>query len=552
MTGKNLLKVLLIVSTFIGAMLLGRQTKTETSDPPDIKLSTRENQSSIARENTDTFITQPNSKDCLCKAIEMALTLPSSEIESWITHSKFPFREGFAHSLFNQILSERWSREDPAAFLNWVKKNDGENFIPQLHLLFTNHPELLSQTLIVSQDSKERAHLLSLVAATNPDLALTELAKILPLPNDLSFMMQETLVKLYKTHPDQLDLLLENSPAGSNNPLLVASFIDKLSRDFDAGLDELFTRADGFEVLFPSSNHTTRFESDQFAARLSDFPKSWLNKLAGDPVRLFESLESPSKLIDLDWNSLGFSPANAQKMRLGLLNSLVGTEPEIALTALNGLDLTPEEKARFLQVGAFRNQSPEALSALSQYLESPEDRAHFLQEIETRNQSEVLTPERLVSDSNLGGEVLFGSLFRNWDDSQKDQFISAFQNSDPANRTRLASLMIDIPDLPLALEGQYIGQLLSDSRGHDLPGWGSDNYQNGALNASLHALKLLSVDTEQSTAWVEVLPDNPARIQVKQNLALNWRNLDPDGAQTWISSQPVTERQAIEEFLKER
>jgi hypothetical protein len=66
---------------------------------------------------------------------------------------------------------------------------------------------------------------------------------------------------------------------------------------------------------------------------------------------------------------------------------------------------------------------------------------------------------------------------------------------------------------------------------------------------SKHALDLMEQDAAAASAWINQLPEGKLRLQTKKNLALNWRNYDPEGAQQWLSFQPVADRSAIEAFL---
>jgi len=158
-------KALLFSLTFSAAAFLGwkidRLSTSAEDGPYDHSLSSRINPSTVSDEGKDLLIDQRSEKDRLRDAIELAHSLPSSELGAWITQERFTARNGHSLALFQQIALDRWSRSDPASFLDWVRINGGDSLGPQLAVLFKNHPEVLSEALASHQNHRERARLLS-------------------------------------------------------------------------------------------------------------------------------------------------------------------------------------------------------------------------------------------------------------------------------------------------------------------------------------------------------------------------------------------------------
>jgi len=548
---KSLLLHGLVFGLFASIGWLVIKISNEHSSPSDAR-STSDSRTRKISDTMSGLRSQRSESDRLRSTVALALSIPSSELNDWLTRGKFSLREGYSFHLFQQIILDRLSREDPAAFLTWIREHGGENFHNQLSALCENHPELIQLAFSNARDMIEKGRLLHLVTHADPDQALAQLKKLIPLKKN-SIYLQFGLNALAKKRPNELEALLEESDASQNYDLVAAVYEHKLAQNFDQAFDELCALPNGFSALFPSNHNRKLFEPEQLLARLSDFPPGWRQKMARNPYTIGRILATYPAALEIDWETYGFSQKGALNIRYSLFRNQASRNPVGVFRQLQHHPFQTEEKSYIFNSFLNSDPSPETLAELSQVLSDPEDQALFQERIEARKNpiAPPATPDEILTSLEQNKLVNLSQHLNRLKPEQREELTSRFPTLDDSRKTQLATLVANEHNkVPLALQKQAIEHLLHHPDSHQLSGWTGEDNSKAIEKTSRHALDLMTTDSANASRWLDSLPDSSTRLQSKINLAGNWKSLDPGAAQTWIDSQAAEEKAAIIEGLR--
>ena len=540
--------LILLISAAVGWLVTGN---SQPASDYSHRSSPGPSRSRSSSDPIDHLRSQPSESDRLRSTLALALSIPSSELNDWLTRGKFSLREGYSFHLFQQIILDRLSREDPAAFLAWIREHGGGNFHNQLSALCENHPELIQLAFSNARDMNEKGRLLHLVTHADPNQALAQLKKIIPLKKN-SIYLQFALNALAKKRPNELEALLDESDSYQNYHLVAAVYEYKLAQDFDQAFEELCALPNGFYALFPSHHNRKLFEPEQLLARLSDIPKNWLNEFARNPYVLVKALGTYTPALEIEWERYGFSQEQVHNIRYALFRKQASQNPVEVFQQLHQHEFADISKFYIFNSALTSDPSPETLAELTQILSNPEDQALFQKRIEDRQKpiDPPATPDEILTSLERNKLVNLSQHLNRLKPEQREDLASRFPTLDVSQKNQLATLVANEHNkVPLDLQQQAIEHLLhSDS--HQLSGWTNEDNSKAIEKSSRHALDLMSTDSTKAARWVDSLPDSPTRLQTKVNLAGNWKNLDPSAAQTWIDSQPPEEKAAIIEGLR--
>lgn len=143
---------------FAAAAIVGWKTSTSTApvsaSTPTESLSTR-HAGSTSPGLMENVRSQRTEGDRMRTAIEMARTLPSSEIREWLDQGTFNLRSGSAMTLFQKIAFERWAKEEPSEFLVCARSNSSHSYVHFIADIVKNQPGAI-QSARASLDSIQK------------------------------------------------------------------------------------------------------------------------------------------------------------------------------------------------------------------------------------------------------------------------------------------------------------------------------------------------------------------------------------------------------------
>ena len=507
---------------------------------------------------------QRTAGDRMRSAIEMARTLPSSEIREWLDQGTFNLRSGYAMTLFQKIAFERWAKEEPSEFLVWASSNSSHSYVHFIADIVKNQPGAIQSALASLDSSQKKEVLIQLIAGDAPDLALTELRKLLSAPEAGAHNFHSAFSALAKHRPAELERMLDDVKGPARDSLEQIVISAKLEKDFEGTLAQLYEMPNGFEYLFGrySYNNNRNLKPGELLSHLANFPESWRAQAVRNSSRLFKGIESVEQFSEVDWEGLGFTAAQAGKLQASYFQRKVPYKPVETLAAIANFEFSENEKRNIFRAAFYSTRTEEDLAKYRANFTNPEDRALFDEVAEDSassivnmaQTSKIETPDQLVSSLADRNVANLSSVIRNWDMEQKEELISTYHELEGTDKDYLASLAIkQNSGIPADLRSEALKHLLTLPESSEFSDWKGGQDDGIAVEAvSRNALDLMQSDPVKATTWLAELPEGPIRLQARKNLAVNWRNYEPEAVKKWLSSLPATEQTEITRFLKSK
>lgn len=503
-----------------------------------------------------------SSGDRMRATIELATTLPASEIAAWLDGRWFDTGRGFDVTLFNKILKERWEKEDPEGLVLWGLKNNpsqasntlakwAETDPLRMLVFFKEHPnrDLELQTL-------------ARVAKKNPAVALQALLEMPPggaSRNGMSgYYTGQLLQQLAEKSPDALERALESLPVSLQATAEAALIGRKLKTSFTTEIEKLWARPDGWKIFEAALNHDSDGMGDQILARLGDMPAAWRASIASDAYSMIGSSD-PEKWCKLDLEGMGFTAEQAGQLHSMALTKFGYKNPEAALKLMAGMELTDGSRQNMIG-NVFRNfrggaEKAEALLALLGSEEDKRAATDAMAQNSSVTASEAETPgdwlERVIAaDPNSGRTSHHVAALRRWDQEKINDLRSRFQSMPDSQKQNLAILLArDSGHMEniRPLQADALRYLIANPV---QPEDGQQQRIQITEEASEFAVKWLQSDPTAAGDWVRSLPAGEARQWAQKNLAANLAQYDPEATEQWINSLPPDDRAPVRDFIK--
>jgi len=526
--------------------------------PPE---NTRMAQRSSQRSAMQNIRSLADESQRLRAAMELARTLPVSEIQSWIEGGQFDSRGGFALTLFEKIAIERWAQEKPREFLVWFGENRTSKHKFSISHLLEDHPAALQEALEKIAEPHRKAGLLNSLAQENPKLALAELRRIMPISDKNLGHFSSFFYLIARDHSLALEAMVETLDGPAKIMVEKALISQRVRSDFNAVFDSLLDRPDGFKTFLGAENISQMIDQDELIARLPDFPAAWRDDLASNPRQLFYGTKRDvTKWLSLDWVASGFTDQQAAKLRESLFDYAVRTDPDHSLPLLAEQNFSDEKRKNLLRLSVSGARTPEQRNERLASLTSAEDREYLQTLFQDGSSPAILArPVRGADDlisalvsgplNEPGGDISYQ--LREWKPEEKARLGEAFGDLEGDEKARFAGFAASARYVVgPALKGEAIRYLIENSESREAAGW-TGYYANASIEkSSEHAIDLMASDPAAARSWVDSLPPSEERLCAVRNLVTNWRNFDPAAAQRWLASQPAADRVAIEALPK--
>jgi hypothetical protein len=592
-----------LVMALVGWNLAGKlQTAAEvqSSAPKITKASEhpghgtpRSGPSEYAREKMRAIHAAGSPGDRMRATIEMANTLPVSELAAWFTGRWFDSRDGFDLTLFDKIAKQRWMKEDPEGMLQWyIKNNQGVKDNQGAALSFlSSWAESDPQRVIgfFKNHPNDRLELMALqgVAKNNPRLALDRLQELiaqgLTTGHPVGYYGQQLMAQLAKNDPASMEALLDSLPAQWRNQAETALVGQKLNASFPEEIRKLWERPDGM-MLFQRCYDGTDGTGDKLISELGNLPSSWKSSISAYYYKFMNS-SNAEKWLNADLEGSGFTPEQAKKIQLGAMGKLADQKPETVLKQMGDMDLDESSKKSLISsIFRYSNKTPEKTEELLALLGTEEDRQLARNAMEMRSNSQTISQIKVekpaewlekagTMDVNSGNSEQFISMLCQWDKEKISELAGQFRSMPDERKMNVARLLagrsgFSYDGLDSSLRGEAIRYLVTNPDPQDNTQqnhstdptalassraqveWEQNHSTNTTALASCLAVQWAANDPGAASEWVQTLPAGETKLWAQKNLAANWAQYDPAAADQWVKSLPADARSAVQDFMK--
>lgn len=485
--------------------------------------------------------------------IALAQSLPLAELERWLKESWFSLREGPELGLFHEVAKERWRSEDPLGYVAWVKEDDPDEGAEILASWIGSDLERFHSYFAEVSDSEFRLDVLEKLASSQPQWALEQALKQAgTISTDL---FEELFRKLASESPETLQRSRDLIPLGARS--LVESLLSRvrLEESFDREFDHLLERPDGFRLLF-ANGLVVEGAGSKVLARLDEFPTHWKSQLVGALSYFLEDGNLDGWLAT-DFEGLGFSATEVERMRGTILQTMLQSDPMHALRQLQASGLGERERRKFFE-NLFFSGSPESFQGEAWKELLSESDLELVAKLENRSRDagEAVVPlddpkvwlSKVREGEAADSKYEFNeALNEQWSGPEVAQLAEYFQATQGKERLHLATLLAD----PDSYEFQQrTAQLRGDAiRAVVVAGEQIEN-SDGVEAAAKHAVYWVINEPAKAQQWVEGLPSGEAKKWARRNMAAAWNNYDPEGVSEWITNLPEAAKRDVELHLK--
>jgi hypothetical protein len=495
--------------------------------------------------------------------IELANSLPVSELGEWLDGRWFDTGEGFDLTLFNKIAKHRWREEDPEGLLLWSFKNGPETANNILNEWAASDPRRMIEFYRQHPNDPMELGSLAVLAGNDPELAIERLREMIGRgisPNHSGYYEQQLLTQLAAKSPAELEAALASLPAAWQAKAEAALVGERLKTSFDDEIRKLWARPDGWK-LFESSGSSLGIGA-KLLGELENLPASWKAGMASNFYRYLNS-SNAEQWIDADLEGGGFTDEQAKRIRMGAMQNLSAQKPELILNYLGEMDLDESDRRNLISnVFANAMRNPGKAEELMALLDSEEDRKVAQAYIDQRNQPQVAAVKveepaewlaQAAAMEHPGSSYQFVSMLRNWDPGKIGELTGQFRAMPDEGKRKIAELLSGQSyggmELAPSLQGEAIRYLVSDLENV------AEDHQANAVNeqtrlAANHAVKWVAKDPVAASEWVQTLPAGEPRLWAQKNLAKNWALYDPQAAGQWVASLPADARTEVQGFMK--
>jgi hypothetical protein len=500
--------------------------------------------------------------DRMRATIELANTLPASEIGAWLDGRWFDTGRGFDVTLFNKILKERWEREDPEGLVLWSLKNNSSQASSTLAKWAETDPQRVFSFFKEHPNRDLELQTLSVIAKKNPAMALQALKDMKPVGNSRSGMssyyLTQLVQQLAETSPAALESAIDSLPASMQTTAESALIGQKLKTSFTAEIEKLWARPDGWKIFEAALNNSNGM-GEQIFAHLANMPAAWRASIASNSYSMIGDSD-PEKWAKADLEGMGFTAEQASGIHAMALTKFGYKNPEAALKLMAGMELSDNNRQNMLG-NVFRNfrggaEKAEALLALLGSEEDKQAARSAMAQNSNASVSKVETPDDWLekigtTDPFSGGTYLYLSMLRQWDQQKITDLGSKFQSMPDEQKQQVALILTrnsSSEDKLKPLQADALRYLIANPVE---PKEGQQNQQSRTTDqASEFAVNWAKSDPAAAGDWVRSLPAGEARQWAQKNLAANWAQYDPEATEQWINSLPAEDRPPVKEFIK--
>lgn len=500
--------------------------------------------------------------------IALAQEMTLEEFENWIEGGWFDYREGFELTLFHRIGIERWKAEDPLGYVAWARERQRWEASELMAEWIGEDRERFEKYFSEHPDSGFQLDVLMVISMTNSGWALEKFGEfVADGRKPISFFQYMGLLEYAaESSTEQLEAMLGSFPLDIRQSAERALITARLKKSFHTEIASLMERPDGWNLLVRDA-HEIEGMGDKMLEMISDLPERWREQLSENPEAIVYQSD-PRNWLRAPLEDLGFSEQQGQALRFSALKRLTQLSPREALTMLGEAGLSASQRKRFVRgffdVLDLGNESESAEEWIG-LLGSEEDRTVARQvvaevaESASEGAGSLVTPETWMARaaaghaSDVDGGILSWGV-RHWETEQIEALRADLAELDGEVLRHVSSLFTNIQNYAhdertVALVGDALRYQISQDEERGI----RSNHSSELLElASLHAAHWVIRDPASAQGWVDSLPEGPARVWARGNMAATWTAYDAEAAADWIRTLPAGEREAVEGFVENR
>jgi hypothetical protein len=276
--------------------------------------------------------------------LQLAETIPLSQIRAWLDENRFTHRDGFAFLAFRKALLARWQREAPTDYLLWTLEIGGklsEADYATLANLTGSERELLGKSLDQLSIGTAFNHLAK-IALANGEIALKIYIDGLKegrVPkSEKDFAREKVLFSIFSlVSSDAFESEMEKVPIREGDLARSPWIRDRLRNHFSETLIDLQQRVGGHQAL----SRVVRAASDrpdELFTEIDGFSPVWKEQLVRELSQVGPNNVSDfEKWLAYDWEAVSKPKPGEPSALLQLLTANLSNHLETAVTHLDRL-----------------------------------------------------------------------------------------------------------------------------------------------------------------------------------------------------------------------
>jgi hypothetical protein len=509
----------------------------------------------MAAEQVRAILAATSPEEKMRATLALANSIPPGEFPKWAEGDRFSVRSGPELTVFRMIIFERWIHEAPETLIGWAGKNNYGQAGRALASLAKTDPELLLSHYRREPDAGTELQILKEVAKHHPSLALQRLRELseTKFPSETARKANDALDELARKSPSALQAAIDTLSPELRAFAESALSGQRLAASFATEVSALSKHPDGLRIFEENISKKPELAS-QLIKHLSQLPDDWKGRIADSWSRF--SFREGKKWFETDLEAAGFSASQAKSIKGKALQSLASTDPEFAFANLAAAD---ESSKEYIIIAALRsgNNDETRTTKLISLMPSEEDRQRAREQLLRTSVadtpgSKMKPQEWLTQLSQLdeaGGfpRTALANL-QNWDTAQLVELREGY-NQMSFDQKRHIALMIASNASRFESDSDFFGDAIQFLVTNPPPASEAPDV-DPVMASSTYAVQLATSNPSAAISWINALPEGPAKLWARKNVAANWQQYDPKAVSTWIQTLPVSVREEITQHLQ--
>ena len=501
-------------------------------------------------------------EDRMRATLELAHSLPVSDLERWYVADWFNFHDGMESNVFYRITRARWLAEDPTGLMAYSLRRNSDKTYEVAGQWAKQDPAAALAFLVSTKDNPDDFQRLVYamagpLAAAEPALAIDQVLKFRSILGDhQGGPLTQMIGELAKHSPELLKRESTAWPASLRNLVSNQLVIASLTSDFASGVASLRDAPDG-KRRFTEAIQNKPELLKEMAKHPDQVPPGWFVEVAlENPYYVVH--EDPGKWLKTDLSALGFDDEKAKRLRSHALSYFASENPEGALAMLAGDEVDDDQRPGLL-ANSFSRLARQDKAKAEEWLarlSDPKEVGQAREAIEDALlESAGKTPPSPADwlaglDSKDDNSMWrYSQVIRSWDRDQLAEAVREFERLPDDRKSAIAMKLVTSGDYgPPELRGVAIRQMLENP-----PPAEPNRGDSGQMTRQ--ASRLVSEwghqDPVAAGRWVKSLPAGEARLWAAKNLTAQWGEYEPSAARQWAAGLPADERKQVEAYLED-
>jgi hypothetical protein len=498
-------------------------------------------------EQMNAILTKDSPLEKMRATLNLANSIPPSDFAKWVEGDRFSIRSGPELTVFRMIIFERWIKEAPDTLIGWADKNNYGQAGRALISLAKSDPEQLISHYRSHPGSEAELQILKEVAKHHPSLALQRLQELseAKLSSETARKANEVLDELAKKSPSGLEAVIDTLSPELRAFAESALSGQRLAASFATEVSALSKDPNGFRIFEENISNKPELAS-QLIKHLSQLPDDW-NRF---------TFREGKKWFETDLEAAGFSSAQAKSIKGKALQSLASTDPEFAFANLEAADESAKE---YIIIAALRsgNGDETRTTKLISLMPSEEDRQRAREQLLRTSVagtpgSKVKPQEWLSQLSQLDESGGFSRTalanLQNWDTARLAELKEGYNQMTFDQKQHIA-LMIASNASRFESDSDFFGDAIRFLVTNPPPASEARDV-DPVMASSTYAVQLATSNPSAAISWINALPEGPAKLWARKNVAANWQQYDPKAVSTWLQTLPVSVREEVAKHLQ--